>query len=163
MKRATGLCASAAMLVLAAQPCLAAEDIRNQVDMERRSAMFAGATMRLPLGPAAAHRPSVRLQLTARYTNESHAAAPTIVAQPAGFEFGATRSGAPSFYIGGLSLRQFQRRISAAQDDDGQSDSDRNLTGAMILGGLVIAGIIGAIALNDQTDPEDVTTSPPSD
>ncbi len=50
MSRFKSTAAAGAMLMLSAQPCLAADDFRSIGAVERRSGAFAGMTLRVPMG-----------------------------------------------------------------------------------------------------------------
>jgi hypothetical protein len=131
--RLAGAFLAAAMLV--AQPCLAAEDIRDAGWDPRRSAAFAGASLRIPLGSAGAAAPAARLQLGLRHDVGD--------SRPAAFELGVTRLGKPAFYVGGREVGETRRRL-------GLTGGTGGLEPALIIGAVVVGVVL--LTGEDETD-----------
>ncbi|HEV2078670.1 MAG TPA: hypothetical protein VGR19_02070 [Allosphingosinicella sp.] len=130
--------AAAAIFMLSAQPCVAAQGLRDfgagQLDAgERRTAGFAGMNVRVPLGHRAGAKPAARLQLgvTHSYRNP-HFATPAQSVRLASFELGASRSGKPTLFMGGQEIGEVQKKLGVGGS-----------TGTALL----IAGGVGLVAL----------------
>lgn len=145
MKRTISLCAVAAATMLAAQPCLAADDIRELGMVEHRSAMFAGANVRLGFGGPQRQAPAARLQVGMTHIyQDRRSASPATVYRLSGFELGASRRGAPSLSIGRADVREFERRLGLSTG------------GAIAIGaGAVVAVLAIAFAAGGETVPDD--------
>jgi hypothetical protein len=126
--------AFAAALAVAAQPCLAADDIRNIGFTEQRMAAFAGATLRVPLGTERAPRPSLRLQLTPSYQLRDPASGAVRSLRPEGVELGLA-AGRPSFFVAGQPARGIERRMNVGGSTG---------TTLLIVGGVVVAVVLVA-------------------
>lgn len=130
---------AAAMLV--AQPCLAAEDLRDAGSGQRTSSAFAGASLRIPLGSARPAAPAARLQLGLRHdVRDSRGGSLGRDSRSALFELGATRLGKPAFYVGGCEVTEAKRRL-------GVSGNKGWLVPALIIGAVVV----GVVLLTDPT------------
>jgi hypothetical protein len=142
MNRIASAAFAAAMASLAASPALAADDIHGGSQMERRSGAFAGASFRIPIGGRDGGKSSARLQLTMeqRYTDPQRGFAGRTI-RTSGIEFGASPSGRASFYVGGQSLPDLERRM--------------RMTGSTgwVIGGIAIAvvglAVVGTLLDND--------------
>ncbi|HLL30889.1 MAG TPA: hypothetical protein VK403_07830, partial [Allosphingosinicella sp.] len=64
MTKPSHAAAALAVLLLAAQPCAAADDLRDAQAAQGRTAPFAGVGLSLPLSGTARASPSARLQFT---------------------------------------------------------------------------------------------------
>ena len=145
MRRMISLVAAAGTMLLAIQPCIAAEDVRDLGMPGHQTAMFAGANLRLGLGGAHRERPTARLQMGLTHTyRDPRSASPATVYRVNSFELGASRSGAPVLAIGGTDVRQFEQRLGMS-------------TGAAIaLGaGALVALVAVAFAAGGSTVPDD--------
>jgi hypothetical protein len=101
----------AAVFLLSAQPCLAADDFRSSGAVERRSGAFAGMSVRLPMGQVGAMA-SARLQLATihhAYDRESRLSGRSLRAS--GVELGLSGSARPALYIGGRNAAQAERKL----------------------------------------------------
>jgi hypothetical protein len=116
-----------------AQPCLAAEDFRDLGTEPRRTAAFAGASLRIPLGTARPAAPAARLQL-----GLAHPVRDGRGPRPALFELGATRFGKPAFYVGGREVGETRRRLGISGDSGW-------VVPALIIGAVVV----GVVLLTD--------------
>jgi hypothetical protein len=130
MKNRAYSIAAAAVAMIAVTPCLAAQDVRDTGSSELRSAAFAGANLRMPLGTKAA-RPTARLQLTTIHSFEDRqSASATRTYRAPGLELGfATKRGAAMF-INGQDVAQTKRKL-------GINGSTNTL---LIIGGVIVAG-----------------------
>jgi hypothetical protein len=142
--------AGIAALALVAQPALAADDFRNiETRAEHRSAAFAGARIRVPIGSGEAaerRRPSARLQLGVDHVYEDRrSASPAVAYRTSGIELGFSRSrAAPSLFVGGAPARDVQRRLGVSTG------------GAIAIGvGVTLIALLAAVAVTDP--PETIT------
>lgn len=145
MQRAVGRIATLSLLVAAAQPCFAADDIRDIGSPRREAAAFAGANFRLEFGRATRPRPTARLQLGVTHSyGDIGPAAPTQVHMVRGIELGASGSGEPRFYLGGQDAREIGRRL-------GVNGSTRTI---LIVGGvLVVVVVVGLLTSGGSLGP----------
>ncbi len=141
--RAIRLAAAAAVAMLAAQPCLAADDFRGLGAGERQSAAFAGMRLRLPMGSANSERPSARLQLTTFHDYRDAAGAMVRSHRSPGMELGLDRFGRTSFQMAGQDMAQAQQRL-------GVSGSTRT---ALIIGGVVVVVLLLAAVTSTVPGP----------
>ena len=120
MKRAAVSASLTAMLIMMTQPCFAAEDIRLSHNSERRSAVFAGANVIIPLGrPAskAPRAPRASLQLTTIHTyRDTGTASPQGSYRNPGLEMALSRTSAPGFLVGGQNAEEIERRLELNGD-----------------------------------------------
>ena len=132
--RAMALAAAAAFL---AQPvaAAAAEDRLDLAAGERRSAAFAGASFRVPLGGGETRAPALRLQLAITHHVEDRGSAQALrsVRSP-GLELGAGGGGEPRLTMAGRTLPELKRQLGF-----------KGSTGWIIAGGAVVA--LGAALL----------------
>jgi hypothetical protein len=108
MTRTVGLAPAAALLMLGAQPCLAADDYRTRDLGERRTAMFVGANVKLGLGQQSRAKPEARLQLGMRHNFAGSSAA----RQVAMVELGEGRTGKPAFYMAGQDVGEMEEKLA---------------------------------------------------
>ena len=136
MKLAAGRVATFSFLMLAAQPCYSADDIRDIGNPHRVSAAFAGANVSLALGRGGHPRPAARLQLGVTHTYpDTRSAAPTQMHRFSGFELGASTNGEPIFYLGGQDVRNVEQRLGV-----------KGSTGTvLIVGGVLVALVVVAL------------------
>ncbi|HEX8624691.1 MAG TPA: hypothetical protein VF782_06390 [Allosphingosinicella sp.] len=129
--------AAFALLFLAAQPCAAADDLRDSNPIQRRTAPFAGIGLSLPLSGPARAKPSARLQFTAARpaggTFGRGGAAP-------GIELGLAKTGKPAFYIGGRPTADLGRRL----DLGGSKGTILIVVGAIVVLVLIAAAVADA-------------------
>lgn len=118
---------------LAAQPCLAAEDIGALSSPERQSSAFAGLHLRLPLGDGReAGKPSARLRLSMTHAYRDTSGATLRQYQSAGLELGLGARGKPAYFVGGRKLSDKDTRL-------GLSGSK---TTWIIVGGVVVLAVV---------------------
>jgi hypothetical protein len=127
-----GSAAIAAMLAMAAQPCLAADDFRAAGAGERRSSAFAGVRLRLPLGAENPERPSARLQVATFHDYRDASGATVRSHRSQGVELGLSGGRAPALFVGGRNVAATRERLEA-------SGSTRTL---LIVGGVVIVAVV---------------------
>ncbi len=111
MARLKSSAAEAAVFLLSAKPCLAADDFRSTGAVERRSGAFAGMSVRVPMGQEGA-KPSARLQLATvhqAYDRESRLSGRTLRASR--IELGLSGSAKPAFYIGGRNAAEVETKL----------------------------------------------------
>ncbi len=132
MSRFKSTAAAGAMLMLSAQPCLAADDFRSIGAVERRSGAFAGMTLRVPMGRQDVGA-TARLQLATvhqAYNPESRLSGRSWRAS--GLELGLSGSAKPTFYIGGRNASEVQKRLKM----------DGSGTTVLLVGGVVLLAVI---------------------
>ena len=146
MKRAFGCIATVSLLMAAAQPSFAAEDMRDIGSPQHQSAAFAGANFRLELGRGFRTRPTARLQLGVTHTyRDIGSAAPTQMHRVSAIELGASRAGEPRLYVGGQDVRQIEQRLGANASTG---------TVLLIVGGVLVAVVvIGLMSSGGQLGP----------
>ena len=146
MTRAAGRVALGSVLLLAAQPCFAADDMRGIADPRRETAAFAGASFRLELGRGNRPRPTARLQLGVTHTyRDSGSPTPAQVLRVSGLELGASGSGRPRVYLGGQDVREIEQRLGANASTG---------TVLLIVGGvLVVVVVVGLMSSGGQLGP----------
>ena len=134
-----------ASAMLVAQPCLAAEDLRDAGSGQRRSSAFAGASLRIPLGAARPAAPAARLQLGWRHDpRDSRGGSLARQSHPATFELGVTRLGKPAFYVGGRELAETRRRLGISND-----------TGWVVPALIIGAVVVGVVLLTGENEADD--------
>lgn len=132
--------AAAALTLLCAQPCLAAEDMRfTGAAGEKRSGAFAGVTVRMGIGTRLAERPTARLQLTTFHDYRDTRGASTGSYRPRGLELGFD-GGRPTYLVGGRDMRQVRERLNAS----GSTKTWLLVGGALVLTVVVLAAVAGA-------------------
>ena len=120
-------------LILAEPAALAAQEIRPAHHREVQSAVFAGASLTLPLGHERASRPRARLQLSTIHTSRDlQSASPQRTYVTQGLELGLSRSGRLDFSIGGRNGEELQRRLGVKDDT----------TTWIIVGGVAVVAIV---------------------
>lgn len=138
MPKPSHAAAALAVLLLAAQPCAAAEDLRGTGAAQPRTAPFVGLGLGLPLSGGKKAGPSARLQFTpARIAGGNFARAG---AAP-GLELGLARTGKPAFYIGGRPTADIGRRLNMG---------GKTGTALIVVGGLVVLVLIAAAVAGGQ-------------
>ena len=141
MSRLKHAAAAFAVLLLAAQPCAAADVLRDTDPGQRRTAPFAGLGLSLPLNGPARAKPSARLQFTAaRPAGGSFARAG---AAP-GLELGLAQSGKPALYLGGRPTADLGRRLNLGGSKG---------TILIVVGGIVVLVLIAAAVAGAQPTP----------
>ncbi len=139
MKQKAICAAAGALLMLGAQPCLAADDMRGFGNMERRSGAFAGASVRMPLGSREAAKPSARLQLGMRHVQQDSAGRLPVRAQQIGLlELGGATGGKPALFVGGQDVAEVEKRRGLV-----------GTTGTLLLLAGVALGAYAAVTLLD--------------
>lgn len=137
MPKSSHAAAALAVLLLAAQPCAAAEDLRDTGSAHRRTAPFAGIGLSLPLSGPARARPSARLQFSAARPAGGGVARP---GSAAGLELGLGKAGKPAFYIGGRPAGDLGRRLNLG----GSKGTVLIVVGGVVLLVLIAAAVAGA-------------------
>ena len=143
-----------AALMIAVQPCAAA-DLAPQ-EGTRHSGVFAGATLRVPLGQGRAPREEARAGLSFGATHVYRGTSATSGerrVQADMVELGIRRSGTASFAIGGRQLLDDKGRLRVQGDDD---EDDGGISPWLIGAGVVVAALgIGYLVLLDELDCTD--------
>ena len=101
-----------AIALLGAQPCAAADDLRELSRQETRTSAFAGGTIRLNLGAGHwATRPEARLNAGfARINRDSRAGAgPQMLV--GGLALGQGKKGGPALFVGGSDVTELKQRL----------------------------------------------------
>lgn len=146
MKPILSLTAALAASMLIAQPCFAAEDIRDRTNLQYRPSPYAGATLRLNFGGAGKVTSRVRLQAGMTRSQGGGATTGAVHGPPvAAFEVGASPNRKPAFYIGGQEVRDVEQRLGV-----------RGSTGKtlLIVGGvLVVVVIVGLMTSGGSLGP----------
>jgi hypothetical protein len=145
MMRIIAKAAAAALIATtAAQPALAAEDLREISSPQHRTAAFVGAAMRVPLGSGrSAARPAARLQAGFTHSyRDLRSAAPAETVRVASFELGASAGGKPAFYMAG-------REAGDLRDKLGASTGTVAVIGVGLLVGLLALAAAGSKGVND--------------
>ena len=126
--------AATALFMLSAQPCLAAQDLRELGGGERRTGTFAGMNVRMALGGRAASKPTARLQLgmTHSYRNQQSGMHPQTT-RVASLEFGASRSGKPSLFLGGQEVGDAQKKLGIGGSTG---------TALLVVGGVAVVALV---------------------
>ena len=140
-----GLSFLAAGLV-AAQPCAAAE--LEAGDGSRRSGMFAGAYVRVPLGPRGPAREEARAGLSFASTHVyrgADASGGERRLQADIVDIGMFRSGRPSLMVAGRQLVDERGRLSL-------KDGGGVPTWAIVVGAVVLAAGVGYLVLMERLD-----------
>jgi hypothetical protein len=133
--------AALAVLLLAAQPCAAADDMRDASALQRRTAPFAGMSFSLPLSGPRKGSPSARLQFSAaRPAGGTFAPA----GGAAGLELGLAEAGKPEIYISGRSTAQLGRRLNLGGSKG---------TILVVVGGVVLLVLLAAAVADAQPTP----------
>ena len=132
MLRIRSAAAFAAASSIAFHPCLAADDFRASAFTEQRTAAFAGASLRIPLGAREAARPSLRLQLTPAYYSRDPATSAIRSRRPEGLEIGAS-GGRPALFVAGQPASGLERRMNAGGSTG---------TTLLIVGGVVVVAVL---------------------
>ncbi len=139
MKNKAMIGAAGAMLMLGAQPCLAADDMPGLGQLERRSGAFAGANLKMPLGARKAANPTARLQLGMRHVQRDSAGRlPTRTQQIGLLELGGAGSGKPALFVGGRNVAKVEKRMGLV-----------GTTGILLLAAGAALGAYAAITLLD--------------
>lgn len=152
MKRSTFGSTFAFLAILGTQPCFAAQDVRPLRPGEQRSAGFAGAQIRMPLGGKSAAKPTARLQLGMTHSSRPmDFAAPARTYRVSALELGASHGGKPNLYVGGQRASDVQKRLGARGDSG---------TTLLIVGGVVVGLAILALIASAADDDEQCFLGP---
>lgn len=138
----------AAGLMLAATPGLAADDYRMLEAGERRSALFAGAGLSVPLDRRAA-KPAARLQFGATHSYRS-VGAPERTYRAAIVELGLGQRGRPALAFAGQELPELRDRLGLSSTG----------TALAVVGGLAAIALI-AVAAGGGDGDDDIIEAPP--
>lgn len=107
MTKTTRIAVIVVAAALVAQPC-AASDFREAQGLQGQSSVFAGLSLRLPLGQAQKARPTARLQLTTFHTLRDERTGATRRFRPRGLEIGGTKEGKAALTLNGQSAADIQ-------------------------------------------------------
>jgi hypothetical protein len=141
--------AASAMLILTGRPALAAEDFRYiNAQPERRTAAFAGALIRMPLGHLGSEAralPTARLHLGAEHVyRDRRSATAAIRYRTAGLELGLLDNAAPKLFVAGAPIRKAKGRLGISTG------------GAIAIGaGVMLLAILAAAAAS--APPDEIT------
>jgi hypothetical protein len=138
MTNAASWGAFAAILVLGAQPCVAAEDFKDREQGERRTAAFAGATLKMNFGQRSNPKPEARLQLGMRHNFEG---SPAAARQVALVELGEGRTGKPAVYVAGQDAGQVEQKLAV-----------KGTTGNVLIGVAIGVALLVVIAFASMDD-----------
>ena len=138
MPKTSHAAAALAVLLLAAQPCAAADDLRDEAPGMRRTAPFAGVGLSLPLSGPARAKPSARLQFIPARPAGGNFASP---AAAPGLELGLARTGKPALYLGGRPTAELGRRLNLG---------GKTGTVLIVVGGLVLLVLVAAAVADAQ-------------
>lgn len=130
MRRMACLAAGAAAM-LGAQPCLAADDLRDRDMTERRSGAFAGLSLNFPLGGAAGQKASARLQLSPVHQLTSAQGVTAGARGGEGLALGFDSGGELSYRVGGREVSKVGERLNA-----------KGSTKWIVIGGVIVLGVI---------------------
>jgi hypothetical protein len=123
-----------AMAVFAAQPCVAA--IHSLEMRERRSAVFGGLRLNMPIGHGQQLKPTARLQLTSSHQFHDIRTGELRTFSPSGIELGAGRQGKPMLFLGGQEASEIQKKLGIGG----------TATTLLIVGGVVLVLLVIAAA-----------------
>jgi hypothetical protein len=147
MKAVSTMFGCAAMI--AAQPCFAAQDHREGLGIERRTAAFAGVHARIPFGDATPAAPIARLKLGMVHSRlDRGSATPHEFVQTSGLELGLARRSKPMLFIGGRSVADVQKRLAIGG----------GTTPLLVVGGIALAAAAVVVLSSDGSSaciPED--------
>ena len=129
----------AAAVMLAVQPCAAADDFRDRRTVEARSGAFAGFSLRVPLDEARSQRPRARLQFTTTSSVREAGGATTTRYAP-GVELGAGRRGDIALSVAGRDVRGMEERLGVG----GSTGTALLIVGGVVLVVLVLAAVAEA-------------------
>jgi hypothetical protein len=133
-----------AMGMLAAQPCAAAEDVRDSGMRERHASAFGGFSLRVPLGGAQAGKPSARLQFAAASTTRDPRSGSTSTRRADGLEIVAGQGGKPARHLSGQSTAQMKAKLGVS----------KSTTTIIIAGGVVLLLLIVLAASQVPPQPD---------
>ena len=138
--------AAAAMAagMLAAQPCAAAEDLRDQSGQERQASAFGGVSVRVPLGRTAGAKPSARLRLTTGYSVRDRLTGASRSFRGHGLELGAGTAGKPTLYLGGQNSAEMKTKLGIGG----------KTTTILVVGGVVLLLLIVLAATQVPPQPD---------
>ena len=119
--------------MLAAQPCLAADDLSAMGRSDRGMGAFAGLNVKLPLTGGKPAKASARLQLTPEFSTRSLQTGSIRTLRPAGLELGAGASGKPALYVGGQDAREMRTKLGVGGS---------TTTALVIVGGVILVLVV---------------------
>ena len=146
MKPIVSATAALAAAMLIAQPCMAAEEIRDLFRLQSRPAPYAGATFRLNFGGARKATPSLRLHAgMVRSQEDRGTMSSTNSLQVSALEVGVSREGLPIFYVAGQDARNLEQRLGI------KGSTGKTL---LIVGGvLVLVVVVGLMTSGGSLGP----------
>jgi hypothetical protein len=97
--------------MLAAQPCAAAQDLRDTGMRERHASAFGGLNLRVPFGGQQAGKPQARLQLAAASSVRDPRSGSTWTNRAQGLEIGAGKTGKPALFMGGQNTAEMKTKL----------------------------------------------------
>ncbi|HEX8526364.1 hypothetical protein [Allosphingosinicella sp.] len=137
-------------LALSSAPALAADDLRVQTGLERRSGAFVGGSFRIDLGPRATACRSARIGLGMIHSFSDSTGAVRNRLSGSAVELGLSR-GRPELFFGGRSLSEAERRLGVR----GSS------TTPVLIAGAVAVGVGAFLILSRGSDDGPANPCPP--
>jgi hypothetical protein len=123
-----------ALAVFAAQPCAAT--VHGLEMSERRSSVFGGLRLSMPIGHGQQLKPTARLQLTSNHQFHNIRTGEVRTFSPAGIELGAGRQGKPMLFVGGQETPEIEKKLGIGG----------TATTLLIVGGVVLVLLVVAAA-----------------
>ena len=139
MGRVLNALAAGAVAAMAAQPCLAADDTRDAGAGERRSAAFAGLSVRVPVGGGGSREPTARLQISTTHEVRDARSGSVRSFRPAGLELGLVAKGKAALYLNGQETKAIERKLGI-----GGSTTTLIVIGGIVVLVLVVAAVASA-------------------
>jgi hypothetical protein len=141
-----------AALMLAASPCLAADDIRDAGSGGLAVGAFAGGSVRLPFGGRDAGKPSPRLQLTTIHYQADRQSSFVRGHRSAGLELGVADGRKPALFMMGQDVSQMKRRLGFGGGS----------TALYIIGGVAISVAAAVLLLDGDGSNAEPQPAPPA-
>ncbi|HEY7810886.1 MAG TPA: hypothetical protein VIA98_10945 [Allosphingosinicella sp.] len=128
----------------AAQPCAAAEDIRDSAMRERHASAFGGLSLRVPFGGSQAGKPSARLQFAAASTTRDPRSGSTSTRRADGLEIVAGDGGKPALHLSGRSTAEMKSQLGMS----------KSTTTIIVVGGVVLLLLVVLAASQVPPQPD---------
>jgi hypothetical protein len=147
--------AMAGMFLAAAQPCLAAEDLRMGGETRGRASGFVGLSAQLSFGQRARQAPTARFVAGLATSRIDAQSGRSLGFQaPRGLELGLDRRGRLQPFVGGLSTADVENRLGV-----------RGSTGKtlLIVGGIAAAAVAGFLIFGDSGSDACIPEDPDCD
>ena len=144
MGRVLNALAAGAVAAMAAQPCLAADDMRDAGAGERRSSAFAGLSVKVPVGRSGGSRETTaRLQISTVHETRDARSGSVRSFRPAGLELGLGAKGKAALYLNGQETKAIERKLGIGG----------STTTLIVIGGIVVLVLIVAAAASAVPQP----------